>query len=229
MRIIFIIKIVIVKLHLLMAQPLQFRLNEFGLNLNHDIHNQYLIIGFENSLKITYPQDKPLTKYDVQAEFENIKTKKFRKIPIKEIDGLFYIKPDSLGFVKLTIQTIDGPKERTIKTAQFEVVPRLISSNKKSNEKISKEEFKSQMGIYAKKINISFSGSCNLPNFEILRITNDNRVERNLNNGGKFEKSTIKIIANAEKEDIFIFRNITCKCPGDVEERQLDSLIFEID
>jgi hypothetical protein len=49
-----------------------------------------------------------------------------------------------------------------------------------------------------------------------------------VNSGGVFSPQTKKLIEAAQRGDVYIFKDVTGRCPGDVAGRRLNPLVFTI-
>lgn len=211
------------------SQPIFENEKNLCLNLRLDRMYESFVIGVDNELDIVYAQDEKIVKEDINATFEHYKSKEKRQLEIIEKYGRFFIKPDSLGVVTLSVKTRDGIKEKRVKTKSLIAVGKLSRYTANHVGKINSGEFRAQAGIYAAVEGYDIDAKCNILNFEIIRISAENTSSRDMNYGGKFEIQSRKLVALAESGDLYIFRNIRYKCPGDNYEKRLIDMIFEIE
>lgn len=201
---------------------------ELCTNLRLDYRNETFVIGLDNPLNIVYPQEAIITKEDIRAVFKHYKTKKKRDLEVFENNGHLFIRPDSLGFVTLIVNTIDGIKEKEIRTKTITAVGKLSQYRANHTGKIHSGEFRIQMGIIASIEGYDINARCAISRYDIIRLNKANSAERTTNQGEKFDKKSQKLITKADSGDLYIFRNILYKCPGDENEKRLDDMIFEI-
>ena len=114
-----------------------------------------------------------------------------------------------------------------IKVKPLEAVCRLSRYKANAESNIPKGEFKAQMGIAAYVECCGFDARCKMISFEVIRIPANEISSRAINNGGKFEETTLKLIHQAEAGDLYIFRNIYYQCPS-TEKQRSEDMILEI-
>ncbi|MCB9301799.1 MAG: hypothetical protein H6566_14225 [Lewinellaceae bacterium] len=193
------------------------------------IENQYLIVGVDNPIRIVAQQKEPVSISQLSVNFQVYNSEKV-PIEIAVRNGYFIIRPDTIGIVELNITIGDTIETKTLRVKPMEAVGRLGGKyGANTNGKIGVGEFKAQMGIIAQIECCGFDAKCNVLEFQTIRISNRNQVERRINKGGRFEKETREIIMKAESGDIYIFRQIKYKCPGSEKPQRLDDMIFEIE
>ena len=76
--------------------------------------------------------------------------------------------------------------------------------------------------------NFDFEAKCNLAGFTLTRVAKRQDPESSANRGAKIEGAAASLQGKATPGDKFIFQDIKCKCPGDVADRQLGQLVFDI-
>lgn len=192
------------------------------------IENQHLIAKIDNPIRIVAQQNKPVSMNQLSATFQEYDSE---KIPIEILagNGYFIINPDTIGIVEINILIGDTMETKILRVKPIEAVGRLGRHKANVEEKISAGEFKSERGIIANVECCGFDARCQVLEFQTIRISNKNEIERTLNKGGKFDDKTRKIIKKAESRDIFVFRQIKYKCPGSGKFQRLDDMIFEIE
>jgi len=94
--------------------------------------------------------------------------------------------------------------------------------------------FKAQMGIVMILENFNFEAMCNTVDYNVTQIgwsaIDGKRFVKTVKNTGvRFNPEAIELINDAWPGDIFIFSDITARCPGDEKNRKLNSLIFFMD
>lgn len=212
------------------AQFFSQNIEDYNLCINKPstTRNVYFIIGIDNPLNVVYPQSLQIRHDDIAVEFQHFNSKNKYPLEIKEKNGRFYIRPDSLGRIKISVNTIDGIKEiKGIKTKYLTAYFSLLGSKNEysMNEEIGlyvkdlEDSFKAQEFRKSNGVNANpkdFSGICIIDSFEIIRIDKFNGVTRVTNIGGKFIKASSELISKATSGDLFIFRRILYKCPGNI-------------
>lgn len=203
--------------------------NNICLNLKLDHRYESFIVGLDNQIDIVYPQEQKIKKEDVTATLEHYKTKTKSEVQIFEYRGQLFIRPDSLGRITIRVKTIDGMKEKTVNTKILTAVGKLSKYKANHNGKINKGEFRAQLGIRAVIEGYDINARCATLHYDVIRIAKQDVIQREVNEGGKFDERSRKLISKAESGDLFIFRNIFYKCPGDDFEKRLGDMIFEIE
>lgn len=191
------------------------------------IENQNLVVGIDNPIRIVAQQNEPVSINQLNAYFQVYNSKKV-PIEIVEGNGYFVIRPDTIGTVEMNITIGDTIEIKTLRVRPIEAVGRLSMYGANTDEKIGVGEFKAQRGIMAVVECCGFDARCSVLEFQTIRISNQNQVERRINKGGRFEEATREVVLKAESGDIYIFRQIKYKCPGSEKPQRLDDMIFEI-
>ena len=114
-------------------------------------------------------------------------------------------------------------------------VPTLgLAARYNRSDTLSLEAFKAQAGIFMVLENFDFDARCITLEYKVTCIgTNETdgktsvRSVKNL--GGKFNPEAMEMVSRAKKGDVFIFSEITAKCPDDVKDRKLNGLVFFIE
>lgn len=194
-----------------------------------NIRSERFVIGIDNPIDIVFPQCNPIKKEDIRVEFKHWKTKEIRQLEIFESNGTLYIRPDSIGYITFIVQTEEGLRTKTFQTKSIIAVGKLSRFGANHEGKISVGEFKAQIGLIANIESYDICGRCIIIDYETLRISAENESQRSINQGGKFEDNTREIIDKAKSGDIFVFRKIRYKCPGDDYEKRLADMTFEIE
>jgi hypothetical protein len=101
------------------------------------------------------------------------------------------------------------------------------------SDTLAVETFKAQPGIMMVLEDFDFDARCITTGYSVTQITTNEsdgkqviRTARNL--GGKFNPEAQALVKSARPGDVFIFGDITGKCPGDDKDRLLNSLVFSI-
>lgn len=93
---------------------------------------------------------------------------------------------------------------------------------------ISVGQFKDQAGILALLQNFDFDAKCQTTGYVMWRIEANGTRSSVVNRGPRFSADSVQLINLATPGDLYIFENIKARCPGDVVNRQLNSLVFFI-
>jgi len=79
--------------------------------------------------------------------------------------------------------------------------------------------------------NFDFDVRCLPGSYSLVRVgKNEDPVEAFMceKHQGKYSESARKLVDKAQPGDIYYFDQVTCKCPGDMEERKINSLVFKV-
>ncbi len=93
---------------------------------------------------------------------------------------------------------------------------------------ISAGEMKVQNGIMAVLENFDFEAKCQISSYELMYIANVGDPVVSINAGAAFSPQTKKLIEAAQSGDVYIFKVVKGRCPGDVAGRMLNPLVFTI-
>ncbi|HMG14566.1 MAG TPA: GldM family protein [Saprospiraceae bacterium] len=191
------------------------------------LENKSLVVNVDNYFRIVAQQLKPVTIDQLSATLETNKNVKY-SINIQVEKGYFWIHPDSIGKIEIKIKLKD-----TIETKIFQVEPivavgRFANYKANGDAKISVGEFKAQGGIIASVECCGYDAKCTVLGYQVIRISSNNLVTRGINKAEHFDKNTRFIIDQAKPGDLFIFRNIFCRCPSALKPQRLDDMTFEI-
>ncbi len=137
-------------------------------------------------------------------------------------------KKDALpyGIIELKIQSSEKTTYQRFRVKQIPDPSLWLGNYRPGN--IKAEKFRVQKGLIAVLENLDFDARCTVKSFSILRISKQGKRFFLENGGPKFKEETTVLVENAQAEDIYLFDNIKCKCPGDGTARNLDSIIFHI-
>lgn len=89
-------------------------------------------------------------------------------------------------------------------------------------------EFKAQEGLSAVLKNFDFDARCSIESFLMTVVPKNGDPIDATNKGGKFGKTTKKLIKTVKSGDIVYIDNIKCRCPGDPAARKINSLVIKI-
>lgn len=181
----------------------------------------------DNYIEIVAQQENPITIDDVSATFQSYNGY-IGPFAIKGDSGNFYVHPDSIGLIVISIKTNSGIQTQQFYVKNIPAVGYLSGYRANSDKKIGVGEMKAQSGLSAVIVCCGFDAKCKMIGFEIIRITRDGFAQKALNKGERFEESAQKIIRQTESGDIYVFRKIKYSCPGMEAPSTLDDMTFEI-
>ena len=188
----------------------------------------HFIAKLDNPFRVVAQQEKPVTIDQLSAIIQ-IYDSEEQPIEIQKRGNYFIIHPDTIGILEIRIDLRDTIEIKRIRVKAIEAKGRLGRFGANTNESIKKGEFRAQQGIAAIIEGYDIDASCKIYGYEILRISKRNEVERKINKGGRFEEESKLLINKAESGDLYIFREITYRCPGSNKIERLLDMIFEIE
>lgn len=175
-------------------------------------------VGVDNPSRI-FVTNVPNRHIEVESDNENLE--------IIEQEGGFYIfRATQPGRAKVTVKA--GYYEEYY-DFQMKYIPNPVAKlgNKNSGE-IAAGELNAQGGISAWLENFDFDSYCVIKRYTMTRIAKNGSQETVENEGAKFEETTTNLLKVSETGDVYLFENIESKCPGDEENRKINSLIFRV-
>lgn len=183
----------------------------------------HLFVKTDNQIKIVAQQNDSVSIHQVKAvlKYNSIST----PLELVSKNGYFIINPDTMGIVEITINLKDTIETKKLIVKPIEVFGNIGGFGANYAEKIDASQFKVQQGLSAQVMCCGFDAKCTDVEFEMIRISKKNEVERSYNNGSYFEQNTKNIIMNAISGDTFIFKKIWCTC---FFSQRLNDMIFEI-
>ncbi len=147
--------------------------------------------------------------------------------------GKYNLKVPVPGEVTLSVYTSKGPAKLKQKFRVKRIpdpVPALGAKFTRSDT-IDLGIFKAQAGIWLGHENLDYDTKCEVLGYKITHIGAD-YVEGKMftktvrNKGARFGDQAKVLISEAGPDDIFIFNEIKAKCPGDLNPRNLNALVF---
>lgn len=177
-----------------------------------------LYIGVENPLTIS-AAGIPSTEMNVSAS--NVQLRKVN-------NSQFIAIPDQPGDAKITVS--GGGLDATTFNYRVKRIPTPVPmiGRYKSSARISPNEFKAYEELKAIHEHFDFDARCKVTGFEVTRVPKKADVLDNLNQGGRYDARTQRIIQQATFGDIYYFEKIKARCPGDKASRTLNSMVFRI-
>ena len=113
---------------------------------------------------------------------------------------------------------------------RVKAIPNPIAklSNNKNGGEISNGEMKVQSGLMAILEGFDFDAKCEIQSYTLRYTAPRQDPVSNNNNGGRFDARSAEIISRAWPGSSYHFINVKGRCPGDTENRELNSLAFQI-
>ena len=184
-----------------------------------------LLVNVDNYLFVVAQQKQPIKLDQIKAEYY----RSSRPLAISNENGYFTIKPDSAGEILITLSSKKAVYRERLRAIEIPAVPYLGNFNWDGFHKLSVNEMKLQRGIFPVVENYGFDIKCSIKSFEFIRVSKGNTAMRTLNEGGSFNEQSREIINATSTGDVFIFRNIMCKCPGNNFPQRLEDKTLEIE
>lgn len=97
-----------------------------------------------------------------------------------------------------------------------------------SGGEISAEDFKEHEGLNAVIDDKDKIRECKITGFYLVRVAKKQDPVEVIQHDEKFNKKSKALVAKATTGDIYYIDNVRAKCPGDAEERKINSLVFRI-
>ena len=142
-------------------------------------------------------------------------------------NGKYLAKPSRSGLTEITVS--GGGLPITKFPYRIKAIPNpVIMLGNKMGGNISAGEIKVHAGLRAVLENFDFNARCKVQGFEVARVPKGKNVQTAINQGGSYTAATKRIIDQARRNDTFYFDKIKVRCPGDRNNRTLNSLIFHI-
>ena len=95
-------------------------------------------------------------------------------------------------------------------------------------EQMDANTFKRQGGVGLLLNNFDFDAHCKTQSFEVVRVSAAGKRTTATNEGARFGKEARKLIDQATAGDIYLFRKLEGKCPGDEQRRKIQGFSVEI-
>ena len=70
--------------------------------------------------------------------------------------------------------------------------------------------------------------ACTVISYEMVFVAKKQDPIMSMNREASFNKKSLELVAKAKSLDCYYFDNVMVKCPGDTEERKVNSLVFKI-
>jgi hypothetical protein len=106
--------------------------------------------------------------------------------------------------------------------------PDIRLSNNKSGGTLTAAEMKLQSGLMAIWNSSDFDARCVVTGFSLQKISDGKAHTEIKAEGGKFYGEVLESVKAAKQGDIYLFKDVLSRCPGDADNREMGSLIFEV-
>lgn len=148
----------------------------------------------------------------------------------KNGDGTYTVnvtKPTKAGeFAKVSVSAPGLNDSKNFRVKRIPDPVAQISGSKGGS--MNSGKFKAQLGVAAILENFDFDARCNIKGYRVVRVAKRQDPEFSPNAGTKYNAKTQAVIGKAKAGDTYFFENVKCKCPGDIADRELNTLVFNI-
>jgi gliding motility-associated protein GldM len=147
----------------------------------------------------------------------------------KNGDGTYTVNPTAAPGTKAVV-TVSAPGMSGSKEFRIKRIPDPVPylGGVKLPQKIGNGTFKGYSAIIPLLDGFDFDAKCNLAGFTLVRVAKRQDPESAPNRGARIEGQSAALQSKATPGDKYIFQDIRCKCPGDVADRNLGQLVFDI-
>lgn len=143
-------------------------------------------------------------------------------------DGTYTVRVSRQGEATINVSApnLNGSKKFRVKRIP-DPVPML--GGKERGGRIGNGTFKAHEGLVPVLEGFDFDARCNIAGFNLVRVAKRQDPESQPNPGARIGGGAAALRQKAAPGDKFVFQDIRCKCPGDVADRNLGQLVFDID
>lgn len=89
-------------------------------------------------------------------------------------------------------------------------------------------QFKAYQGVIPVLDGFDFDARCEITDYLLVRSAKRSDPEFSPNSGARYNDKSRSLVAKAAATDIYIFKDIKCKCPGDPAARPIGDMVFTI-
>lgn len=145
-------------------------------------------------------------------------------------DGTFTVtvtsqtKKDEFAYINVSAPGLTAKKEFRTKRIP-DPVAKLSASQ---GGAMSSGEFKAQRGLFAVLENFDFDAKCEIMGYQLVRVPRRQDPQPATNRGGSYGAEAKTIVDQAKAGDTYYFEDVKAKCPGDVQGRPINQLVFKI-
>lgn len=189
--------------------------------------SNYLYQGVDNPVTIVARQNQAVQANQITAEIDVYDdSDEVFYAQVRGKNGEFSINPKQDGRLTLKVKTKDGIWEKKFHVRQLEAIAKINNSNKGS---MRNGVFKAQGGVIPVLECCGFDARCDIVEYSLIKISKDGVVQRAQNTGGKFNDSVRPLIDSALPGDIYWFRKIMCRCPGNTTAHETSDIAIDIE
>ncbi len=192
---------------------------------------QHLLAGIYNTIDLRTSQGEvvELEQLIVTLEYADSNGNFLQEaVNVTGRAGHFDLHPSKVGWVVLKV--VLG--EDTITTKSIPVRAMRATAHlgrySSNSSQMGAQELKAQRGVAAVLLNYDINARCKTLGFEVIRTSSTVPMQRIRNEGATFEPSARALLEQARAGDLYIFRNITCRCPNDQSPQHLEAILIEV-
>ncbi|MFZ1703891.1 MAG: GldM family protein [Saprospiraceae bacterium] len=147
----------------------------------------------------------------------------------KNSDGTFNVTVDGPPGREAIIR-VSAPGVSYSKAYRIKRIPDPVPTlgPRERGGKIGNGTFKGLGGLVPTLEGFDFDARCNIGGFLLVRIAKRQDPEFGPNQGAKISGQAATLQSKAVPGDKYIFQDIKCKCPGDPADRNLGTLVFDV-
>lgn len=187
----------------------------------------YLYASVNNPVTIVAQQNQAIQANQITAEIDTYDSDEVFYAQVRGKNGEFLINPKQDGQLTLKVKTRNGVWEKKFHVRPIE--PIAMFGGKKKNGTMSPILFRAQGGVIPVLECCGFDARCNIVEYSIIKISKDGVVQRAKNIGGEFNDFNRPLIDSAQPGDIYWFRKILCRCPGNTTPHETADIAIDIE
>ncbi|MGB4960309.1 MAG: GldM family protein [Saprospiraceae bacterium] len=142
-------------------------------------------------------------------------------------DGTFTAKVSQQGNATIYVKAPNLNSNKIFRVKRIPDPTPLLGGKERGGD-IGNGTFKAHEAVIPLLEGFDFDARCNLAGFTLTRVAKRQDPESAPNRGARIEGGAAALKAKATPGDKYVFADIRCKCPGDVADRQLGQLVFDI-
>jgi hypothetical protein len=191
----------------------------------------YFYLGVNNSFRVVAQQDSAVALGQVTARAwvsTGTKLDSFVPLEVGEYYGSFFVRPTQATSVEIAVDLGDTTVSKSIRVRPLPAQACLGKHVAYSDTKIGIGELKAQPGLTAPLVNLEVNGYCKIIRFDVLRASTEGPSSSSHNEGARFEPATRVLLQQAQSGDWYIFHHIQCRCSGNEQLQQLETLLVQV-